>query len=221
MELKANLRQLTGNHAKKLRELNLIPAVVYGLKNPSVNLEVDYITFLKLFKSAGETTLVDLKFNNTTKKVLIKDIQKDPVSDRISHASFLEVNLKVKIKANIPVEVIGQEDSPVLKSGTGVLNLIKQEIEVEALPADLPQNFTVDVSALENIGDEIRVSALDYDRNKVTLVDTSDEDLILNIDAPKEEVVEEETLTEEERIAQIEASSEKPEETEESEDKDK
>jgi len=221
MELKANLRQLTGNHAKKLREQSLIPAVVYGLKNPSINLEIDYITFIKLFKTAGETTLIDLKFDNKVKKVLIKDIQKDPVSDKISHVSFLEVNLKVKIKANIPVEVIGEEECSVLKSGTGILNLIKQEIEVEALPADLPQKFIVDVSKLENIGDEIKISALDFDRIKVNLVDISDEDLILNIDAPQAEVVEEETLTEEERIAQIEASSEKPEETEESENNEK
>lgn len=212
MELNANLRQLTGNHAKKLRTEFLIPAVVYGLGNPSINLEVGYNEFVKLFREAGETTLVTLKFDGKSKKVLVKDIQKDPVSGRVIHASFLEVNLKVKIKAMIPVTVTGEEDAPVLKSGTGVLNLIKQEIEVEALPADLPHSFNVDVSSLENIGDEIKISALEFDRTKVELVDLTEDDLILNIDAPQEEVVEEVTLTEEERIAQLEASSEKPEE---------
>lgn len=219
MELNANLRQLTGNHAKKLRTEFLIPAVVYGLGNPSINLEVGYNEFVKLFREAGETTLVTLKFDGKTKKVLVKDIQKDPVSGKVIHASFLEVNLKVKIKAMIPVSVIGEEDSPVLKSGTGILNLIKQEIEVEALPADLPHSFEVDVSKLENIGDEIKISALEFDRSKVELVDLTEDDLILNIDAPQEEVVEETTLTEEERIAQLEASSEKPEDEEASEEK--
>lgn len=212
MELNANLRQLIGNHAKKLRSEFLIPAVVYGLGNPSVNLEVGYNEFVKLFREAGETTLVTLKFDGKTKKVLIKEIQKNPVSGRVIHASFLEVNLKVKIKAMIPVVVTGEENSPVLKSGTGILNLIKHEIEVEALPSDLPHSFTVDVSGLENIGDEIKVAALDFDRAKVELVDLTDEDLILNIDAPQEEVAEEVTLTEEERIAQLEATSEKAEE---------
>ena len=212
MELNANLRQLTGNHAKILRSEFLIPAVVYGLGNPSINLEVGYNEFVKVFREAGENTLVNLNFDGKSKKVLVKDIQKDPVSGRVIHASFLEVNLKVKIKAMIPVVVTGDEEAPVLKSGTGILNLIKQEIEVEALPADLPHSFTVDVSSLENIGDEIKVSALNFDRSKVELVDLTEEDLILNIDAPQEEVAEETTLTEEERIAQLEASSEKPEE---------
>lgn len=212
MELNANLRQLTGNHAKKLRSEFLIPAVVYGLGNPSINLEVGYNEFVKVFREAGENTLVNLNFDGKSKKVLVKDIQKDPVSGKVIHASFLEVNLKVKIKAMIPVVVTGDEEAPVLKSGTGILNLIKQEVEVEALPADLPHSFTVDVSSLENIGDEVKVSALDFDRSKVELVDLTEEDLILNIDAPQEEVAEETTLTEEERIAQLEASSEKPEE---------
>lgn len=219
MELKANLRQLSGNHAKKLRETSLIPAVVYGLGNPSISLEIDYNSFVKLYKQAGETSLIELKFDNTSKKVLIKEIQKDPVSMKVIHVSFLEVNLKVKIKANIPVNVIGAEESPILKSGEGILNLIKQEIEVEALPADLPHEFTVDVSTLENIGDEIKVSQLNYDRNKVELVGLSEEDLILNIDRPQEEVAEEETISEEERIAQLEALSEKPEEETETEEK--
>jgi hypothetical protein len=117
----------------------------------------------------------------------------------------------------IPVVVEGEEESPVLKSGTGILNLIKQEIEVEALPTNLPHSFVVNVSNLENIGDEIKVSALEFDRTKVELVDISEDDLILNIDAPQEEIAEESTLTEEERIAQLEASSEKPESEESSE----
>lgn len=211
MELNANLRQLVGNHAKKLRTEFLVPAVVYGLGNPSINLEIGYNDFVKLYKEAGETTLINLKFDNTSKKVLVKDIQKNPVSGKVIHVSFLEVNLKAKISAMIPVVVVGEEVSPVLKSGTGILNLIKQEIEVEALPTDLPHEFTVDVSKLENIGDEITVSSLDFDRTKVELLNITEEDLILNIDSPQEETSEEETLTEEERIAQLEASSEKPE----------
>lgn len=221
MELNANLRQLMGNHAKKLRSEFLVPAVVYGLGNPSISLEVAYNDFSKIFKEAGETSLIDLKFDGKTKKVLIKDIQKDPVSGKAIHASFLEVNLKQKIKAMIPVIVEGTEESPVLKTGTGILNLIKHEIEVESLPMDLPHQFVVNVSALENIGDEIKISALEFDRNKVELIGSTEEDLVLNIDVPQAEIVEEVTLTEEERIAQLEASSEKPEGEEESSEEEK
>jgi large subunit ribosomal protein L25 len=212
MELNANLRQLKGNHAKKLRGEFLVPAVVYGLGNPSISLEVTYNDFVKVFNAAGETTLVELKFDGKSKKVLIKDIQKDPVSGRAIHASFLEVNLKQKIKAKIPVIIDGAEDAPVLKSGTGILNFIKQEIEVEALPTDLPHEFHVNISELENIGDEVKIAQIEFDRSKVELIDATEEDLVLNVDRPQEEVAEEVTLTEEERIAQLEASSEKPEE---------
>jgi large subunit ribosomal protein L25 len=212
MELNANLRQLTGNHAKKLRSEFIIPAVVYGLGNPSISLEVGYNSFVKVFTASGETSLVDLNFDGKIKKVLIKDIQKDPVSGRAIHISFIEVNLKQKIKASIPVIVEGAEESPVIKSGTGILNFIKQEIEVEALPTDLPHEFHVNISNLENIGDEVKISQIEFDRSKVELVNATEEDLILNIDRPQEEIAEEVTLTEEERIAQLEASSEKPEE---------
>ena len=213
MKLNANLRQLTGNHAKKLRIEFIIPAVVYGLGNPSISLEVAYNDFVKVFVASGETSLVDLNFDEKTKKVLIKDIQKDPVSGRAIHISFIEVNLKQKIKASIPVIVEGAEEAPVIKSGTGILNFIKQEIEVEALPTDLPHEFHVNISNLENIGDEVKISQIEFDRSKVELVNATEEDLILNIDRPQEETAEEVTLTEEERIAQLEASSEKPEET--------
>jgi large subunit ribosomal protein L25 len=213
MKLNANLRQLTGNHAKKLRSEFIIPAVVYGLGNPSISLEVAYNDFVKVFVASGETSLVDLNFEEKTKKVLIKDIQKDPVSGRAIHISFIEVNLKQKIKASIPVIVEGAEEAPVIKSGTGILNFIKQEIEVEALPTDLPHEFHVNISNLENIGDEVKISQIEFDRSKVELVNATEEDLILNIDRPQEETAEEVTLTEEERIAQLEASSEKPEET--------
>ncbi len=213
MKLNANLRQLTGNHAKKLRSEFIIPAVVYGLGNPSISLEVAYNDFVKVFVASGETSLVDLNFDEKTKKVLIKDIQKDPVSGRAIHISFIEVNLKQKIKASIPVIVEGAEEAPVIKSGTGILNFIKQEIEVEALPTDLPHEFHVNISNLENIGDEVKISQIEFDRSKVELVNATEEDLILNIDRPQEETAEEVTLTEEERIAQLEASSEKPEET--------
>ena len=213
MKLNANLRQLTGNHAKKLRSEFIIPAVVYGLGNPSISLEVAYNDFVKVFVASGETSLVDLNFDEKSKKVLIKDIQKDPVSGRAIHISFIEVNLKQKIKASIPVIVEGAEEAPVIKSGTGILNFIKQEIEVEALPTDLPHEFHVNISNLENIGDEVKISQIEFDRSKVELVNATEEDLILNIDRPQEETAEEVTLTEEERIAQLEASSEKPEET--------
>jgi len=220
MELKANIRQIKGSQVKSLRVDFIVPAVVYGLGNPSISLEIGYNEFVKVFKASGLTSLIDLNIDGTNKKVLIKEIQKNPVSGKVIHISFLEVNLKEKIKANIPVIVTGAEDSPILKSGQGILNFIKHEINVEALPTDLPHEFTVDVSALENIGDEIKISQLSFDRNKVELIDATEEDLILNIDRPQEETTDETaSVSEEELIANLEASKEKKPEEETSEEK--
>ncbi len=218
MELKATIRQIKGSQVKNLREDFKVPAVVYGLGNPSVSLEIGYNEFVKVLRASGLTSLIELNIDGNTKKVLVKEVQKNPVSGKVIHVSFIEVNLKVKIKAYIPVVVTGEEDSSVLKSGEGVLNVIKQEIHVEALPTDFPHEFTVDVSGLENIGDEIKISQIAFDREKVSLVDDSEDDLVLNIDRPQEEVAEETTVSEEEMIANLEASKEKKEDEESSDD---
>ena len=211
MELNANLRTTKGSKVKNLRDQMLLPAVVYGLGNPSITLECGYNDFIKVFKESGFTSLLDLKFGDQTKKVMVKEIQKNPVSSKVSHVSFLEVNLKEKIVAQIPVEVVGEEDSPVLKSNEGVLNIILQEIEVEALPMDLPHKFEVNVSSLDKIGDEIKISDLEFDRNKVSLVNNEEDELVLNITHPAQEAPEEE-VSEEEMIAKLEVTSEKKEE---------
>lgn len=218
MELNANLRTTKGSKVKTLRDQMILPAVVYGLGNPSITLECGYNDFVKLFKEAGFTSLVDLNFDGKSKKVMVKEIQKNPVSSKVSHVSFLEVNLKEKIIAQIPVEVTGEEESPVLKSNEGVLNLILQEIEVEALPMDLPHKFEVNVASLEKIGDEIKISDLNFDRNKVTLVSNEEDELVLNISHPAQETPEEE-ISEEQMIANLEVTSEKKPEDEESEEK--
>lgn len=221
MELKAIIRQVKGSQVKNLREDFKLPAVVYGLGNPSISLVLGYNEFIKVLRTSGLTSLIDLNIDGNNKKVMVKEVQKDPVSGKVIHVSFLEVNLKVKIKANIPVIVTGEEDCSVLKSGEGILNLIKQEIHVEALPTDLPHEFTVDVSGLENIGDEIKISQIAFDREKVSLVDDSEDDLVLNIDRPQEEVAEETPVSEEEMIANLEASKEKKPEEETSEEESK
>lgn len=221
MELKAIIRQVKGSQVKNLREDFKLPAVVYGLGNPSISLVLGYNEFIKVLRTSGLTSLIDLNIDGNNKKVMVKEVQKDPVSGKVIHVSFLEVNLKVKIKANIPVIVTGEEDCSVLKSGEGILNLIKQEIHVEALPTDLPHEFTVDVSGLENIGDEIKISQIAFDREKVSLVDDSEDDLVLNIDRPQEEVAEEAAVSEEEMIANLEASKEKKPEEETSEEESK
>lgn len=165
-----------------------------------------------VFKEAGETTLIDLNFNGGTEKVLVKEVQVHPVTSDPLHVSFFKVNLTEKIRAEVPVEVVGEEKSPILKNEQGILLIILNEIEVEALPADLPSRFEIDVSHLTEIGEGVTVGELKFDREKVEIVDMEDDELVLKIDYPEMEEEEEEEISEEELVEGVEATEETAEE---------
>lgn len=209
MEIVAEKRTEFGKKTKKIRREKKLPAVVYGAGIESISLTIDSLNFIKVFREAGETALVDLKFNGSNEKVLIKEVQVHPVTLGPIHVSFHKVDLTEKIRANIPVEIVGEEESPIVKSGEGLVLTLLNEIEVEALPADLPQAFEVDVSHLKKLDEAITVAELKYDKEKVEIVSAEDEDLVAKIDfAEMEEVEEEEELTEEELVEGVEATEE-------------
>lgn len=211
MEITAQKRQETGKKVQALRKARYIPAVIFGKGMDSVSVTVDLNKFIKVFDEVGETGLVDVDVDGSKTKVLIKDVQYDPISLTPIHASFHKVNLKEKIEANIPVKVIGSEENELVKNGEGLVLVLLNEIKVEALPADLPSEFTVDVSGITELGGGITVAELNYDREKVEISDLEPEELVVKIDkAEMEEIVEE--VSEEEALAQVEASEELTEE---------
>ena len=135
---------------------------------------------------AGESTLINLKIGDKEEPAVIKDIQKDPVSDKITHADFYRVNLKEKIKAKVPLIIVGESEA-VRNGGILVKTLI--ELEVEALPQDLPHELRVDISGLQNFGDHVLVkNILVSDKVKI---EVNPEDIVVLVQEPrKEEVVE-------------------------------
>jgi len=217
MQLNAEKRTELGKQNKRVRKERKVPAVVYGEGIESTNLTIDRVEFLKIYKEAGETSLIDLKFNDSDVKVLVKEIQVHPVTLEPIHVSFHKVDLTATIRANVPVEVINEEEAPVVKSGEGMLLTLLSEIEVEALPADLPSSFEIDASHLKEIGEGITIAELKFDKEKVEIVDKEPEEFVVRIDyAEMEEEPEEEAeLTEEELIEGIEATEEKEESEEE------
>ena len=172
---------------------------------------VDLNQFMKVYNTAGETDLIDLEFSGKKEKVLIKDVQLHPVSYKPIHASFFKVNLTEKIKANIPVEVVGEENCSILKTNEGVLLVLINEIEVEALPAKLPHAFVVDVSGLTAVGQTVDVKDLNYNKKDVELVGLKPEDHVVKIDSAQMVEVEE-TVDEAAAIASVEATQELSEE---------
>ena len=169
LSLKAEERKILGKKVKHLRKDGKLPAHVFGKGVETEAVSVDGKTFLKTFKEAGETGLIDLKIGaEKVKPVMVRGVQYDPVSGDPIHIDFYQVNLSEKVKVNVPIALIGEEPESVGTGETIVLQTMN-EIEVEALPADLVEKIEVNIASLKNIDDAITVAQLSFDRNKLTI----------------------------------------------------
>lgn len=155
--LKVEKRTVIGKKVKKLRREGILPGNVYGADFKSQAVQVPYSEFDPVFKEAGETGLIDLKLDSQTIPVLIHNIHTNFRSE-VLHADFFKVNLKEKVKAMIPLEFVGTSKAELEK--TGLLEKVMHEIEVDALPTDLPEKIEVDVSNLAQIDEQVIVSDL-------------------------------------------------------------
>lgn len=186
-KLKAEKRKIQGRKVKVLRREGILPANIYGKHVKSEAVSVSLKEFEKVFSEAGETGLVDLQVNGDTRAVLVHNIQKDSVSDFPIHVDFLQVNLKEKVTATVRIEFTGE--SGLSKTGEGVIIEQMNEVEVEALPADLPEKIVVDISGLEKVDDSIKVSDLKVDKDKIELkIDGAGIVVIVAAPAKEEEV---------------------------------
>jgi large subunit ribosomal protein L25 len=139
-----------------LRKGGELPAVFYGAGKASTPISVSNLEFKKVWRQAGESSAVVVKTPDGDVDVLIHEVQMDPVRDEPIHVDFLAIDMTKKIKVNVPLEFVGV--SAAVKSGTGNLVKVLHEIEIEALPKDLPHNLEVDISKLATLQDNIAVS---------------------------------------------------------------
>src|SRR5664279_229461 len=167
--LVAEERIILGKKVKKLRREGLLPANVYGKALNSQAVQVKLSDFTAVFKEAGETGLVDLQFSGNTKPVLIKNLQMNYKSRTPLHADFYQVNLKEKIKTMVPLELIGEAKAVVEKIGMLLQTL--SEIEIEALPDQLPENIEVSVDNLANLEESITVGDITPPESVTILTD--------------------------------------------------
>lgn len=169
LSLQAEERKILGKKVKHLRRDGKLPAHVFGKGLETEHVTVDGKIFLKTFKEAGETGLIDLKIGaEKVRPVMVKGVQFDPVTDEPIHIDFYQVNLMEKVKVPVPLVLVGEEPESVKLGETIVLQTLN-EIEVEALPADLVEKIEVDITALKNIDDAITVAQLNFDRSKLTV----------------------------------------------------
>src|SRR3990167_9767495 len=156
-QLTAQPRKITGKQVKKLRREGILPANVYGKDIKSQSLQLPQSEFDKVFEEAGETGLVDLAVGKQTIPVLIHNIHTD-YRNRVLHADFFKVNLKEKVKTMVPIEIVGEAKA--VAGQIGLLMEITGEVEVEALPTELPEKIEVNVENLANIDDQITIADL-------------------------------------------------------------
>lgn len=175
--LKADEREVTGKRVKKLRQTGKLPVGVYGKEVKSLSLSVDTKEFLKVHDKVGETGLVELEFGSKKLPTLIADVQWHPLTRLPLHVQFHAVNLTEKIKAKVPVELLGE--SPAVQNKIGLLLQTLMEVEVEALPVDLPEKLTIDVSRLTEIDQQITVGELKISSNIELL--TPKEEIIVKV----------------------------------------
>lgn len=184
ISLAAKTRKEIGKKLNLLRQENKIPAILYGHNIKPHPLFVDKFAFSKVFKIAGESSIIELLIDDKEKKnVLIKDIQKNPRSDEFLHIDFYQVKLTERIKAKVPLVFFGEALAVKEKGGVLVKNI--DEIEVEALPSDLPKEIRVDISSLKDFSDVIRIK--DIDISAVVKVLTKQEEIVATTTPPRSE----------------------------------
>ena len=160
-----------------LRKSGKIPAVFYGAGKDATSISISNIEFKKVWREAGESSAVKIGMDSGDINVLIHEVQVDPVTDEPIHVDFLAIDMKKKINVKVPLEFEGVSNA--VKSGIG--NLVKAlfEIEVEALPADLPHNLIVDISKLETLQDNITVFDIKLPSGVVAI--TAGEEVVASI----------------------------------------
>ncbi len=170
-KLSVSKREVLGKEVRKLRREGILPANIYGADFESTAVSLLLKDFKSVYAVARETGLVDVELDGKVVPVLIKNVQINPSTDEVVHADFHKVNLREKISAKIPVEAVGEP-----KAVTDKIGLLEQpvmEIEVEALPTDLPEKIEVNVENLAAVDEQVLVSDLSVPAGVEVLTDAA------------------------------------------------
>src|SRR5438093_6407133 len=189
MQLKASPRQPLGKRSRRLIREGKLPAILYGHNTEPVPVTLDRLEFQQVCVHSGRSDRVSLvRDGDRTEKVLVREIQTHPRRQGPIHVDFYQVNLQEKIQVEIPIHIVG-ESAPV-KQGDGDVLQPMHSVRVECLPTEIPEAFEVDITSLEEIDAEFRVSDLKVGAG-VTVLDDPEE-LVVKIVHKRELKIEEE-----------------------------
>jgi len=208
----AKIREIKGKKVKRLRKEGKIPAVLYGPDIENKNIEVELKEFQKIYEEAGESTLIDLDVEGEKYSVLIHDVSFHPIKNEPIHVDFYQPSLEEEVHATVPLIFEGESKAVKELGGTLVKNI--QEVEVKALPQNLPKEIKVNIEKLETFEDSILISDLKVGEGVKILRDPNERVAWVS---PPEKVEEELEKPIEEKVEEVEKVKEKEEEEEEEE----
>ena len=185
--LTAQKREVFGKKVKKLRQEGMIPAELYGRGVPNIHLSIPAKEFAKAYKEAGEHSVLYIEVDGQSHPVLVHDVHESSIKPEVLAIDFHEIRMDEKVKAHVPL--LFQGEPPAVKELEGILIKNMDEIEVEALPADLPHTIAVDLTGLKELDESIYVKNLPKSDKFEYVIDA--ETVVVSVTAPKEEEVEE------------------------------
>lgn len=200
-KLTAKVREVTGKGTNALKDAGRIPAIVYGHKVKNVMLDLDAKEFDKIYKEAGTSSLIELHVEGDKEKriVLVHDLQRDPISDKFIHVDFFETSAKEEVEVEIPLVFEGISVAVKDLGGTLLKNI--SQLEVKALPQNIPHEIKVSIESLKTFEDRILVKDLNLPKDVKTNVKL--EEIVAMVSAPTN--VEEELAKEvEENVEDVE-----------------
>jgi large subunit ribosomal protein L25 len=189
IELKAANREIKGKKTRTLRHSGITPANLYGHGIDSLPIQIDTKQLKLTLAQTGKTDLISLIIGDSKapKRVLVRDIQRNPLTDEPLHVDFYQVKMTEKLKADIPLVFVGE--APVLKKKNVSLLHLMDTLHVEALPDALPHNLEVDLSVLEETDQAIHVKDVAIDDGVTLLSDP--ELMVVKVTETRKEAMEE------------------------------
>jgi large subunit ribosomal protein L25 len=193
IELTVQKREVLGKQVRRLRREGWVPAVIYGHGVESIAIQVDHRELGRVLAQAGLSHLITLRMDDgeASRAALVREVQRDALTDGILHVDFLEVQMAEKLTTVVALHVIGE--SRAVEEEGGVLLQGITEVEIECLPGDLIDAIEVDISSLTELDQELTVAGLTVPPG-IEILTEPHEMVVRVIRAPEEEEIEEEEI---------------------------
>ncbi len=203
--LEVDPRDVTGKKVRSLRRRGIIPAHLYGRSTDSLALQAPAPKISTLLRTAGANAIINLQINGEAqpRPVVLRGVQRHPVTDELIHVDFFQISLTEKLRADVPLTIIGE--APAVQIFSGVLLQSLDHISIEALPTEIPSHIDVDVSGLDSLDAAIHVRDIVIPEGAELL--TEPELVVAKVEPPRLATAEEEAATAAAEAAAVEAAA--------------